>query len=212
LPKISEQKREARRQQILAAALACFSDDGFHQTGMADIVARSGLSHGAVYLYFQSKDDLIAALADDRHRREAVLNSVARHSGNPLNDLRALVDAYTQWLVEPAGEARRRVGVHGWAEALRNERVRAGVVEGIDAARAAITNLVARAQHDRLIRREVDADAVARMLVATFQGFVLQTVWGEKLDVKACRGAVEQMLSGLEIAPGPVRPARKARA
>jgi hypothetical protein len=53
---------------------------------------------------------------------------------------------------------------------------------------------------------------VARMLVATFQGFVLQTVWGEKLDVKACRGAVEQMLSGLEIAPGPVRPARKARA
>jgi len=211
LPKISEQKREARRQQILDAALACFSDDGFHQTGMADIVARSGLSHGAVYLYFQSKDDLIAALADDRHRGEAVLNSVARHSDNPLAGLRALVDAYTRWLVEPAGEARRRVGVHGWAEALRNPRVRTSVVAGIDAARAAITNLVERAQHDRLIRREVDADAVARALVATFQGFVLQAVWGEELDIKACRGAVEQMLRGLETTPGPVRPVRRAK-
>ena len=78
MPKISDKKREDRRQQILEAALACFSEDGFHQTGMADIVKRSGLSHGAVYLYFQSKDDLIEALADDRHRREAVLNSVAR--------------------------------------------------------------------------------------------------------------------------------------
>jgi AcrR family transcriptional regulator len=211
LPKIREQKREARRQQILDAALACFSQDGFHQTGMADIVAQSGLSHGAVYVYFQSKDDLIAALADDRHRGEAVLNSVARHSDTPLAALRALVDAYTQWLVEPAGEARRRVGVNGWAEALRNERVRAGVVEGIDAARAAITNLVKRAQHDKLIRRDVNADAVARTLVATFQGFVLQAVWGEQLDIKACRGAVEQMLRGLETAPAPVRPTRRAK-
>jgi hypothetical protein len=30
---------------------ACFSANGFHQTGMADIVRQSGLSHGAVYLY-----------------------------------------------------------------------------------------------------------------------------------------------------------------
>ncbi len=80
MPKISDRQRESRRQQILEAALACFSANGFHQTGMADIVRQSGLSHGAVYLYFQSKDDLIEALADDRHRREAVLNSVAQGS------------------------------------------------------------------------------------------------------------------------------------
>ena len=67
MPKISEVQRESRREQILEAALACFSEDGFHQTGMADIVKRSGMSHGAVYVYFQSKEDIIEALADDRH-------------------------------------------------------------------------------------------------------------------------------------------------
>src|ERR1700748_107283 len=109
MPKTSQDQREPRQHQILDAALACFSEDGFHQTGMADIVKRSGLSHGAVYLYFQSKDDLIEALADDRHRREAVLNSVAQGSGDPIQGLHALVRAYTQWLTDPAGEARRRV-------------------------------------------------------------------------------------------------------
>src|SRR5438552_9989682 len=105
MPKISQARRNARRQQILEAALACFAEDGFHQTGMADIVKRSGLSHGAVYLYFQSKDDLIEALADDRHRREAVLNSVAQGSGDPIEGLHALVRAYAQWLTDPVAEA-----------------------------------------------------------------------------------------------------------
>ena len=72
MPKISEMRRESRREQILQAALACFSEDGFHQTGMADIVRRSGMSHAAVYGYFQSKDEIIEALADDRHQGEAI--------------------------------------------------------------------------------------------------------------------------------------------
>src|ERR1700749_2980259 len=136
MPKISQAKRGARQQQILDAALACFSENGFHQTGMADIVRRSGLSHGAVYLYFQSKDDLIEALAVDRHRQEALLNAAAGHGDDPLEGLHALLRGYAQALTDPAGEPMRRVGVNGWAEALRNERVRASVIEGIDLPRS----------------------------------------------------------------------------
>jgi AcrR family transcriptional regulator len=204
LPKISAIRREARREQILDAALGCFSEDGFHQTGMADIVRRSGLSHGAVYLYFASKDDLIEALADDRHRQEAVLNSVAQHAENPLEGLRALVQAYALWLTDPAGEARRRVGVNGWAEALRSERVRDRVVEGIDAPRSVIVALVARAQAQGLMSAEVDADALARCLIALFQGLVLQASWGEVLDVDATLAVIERMLSRLAPTRSPI--------
>jgi len=200
MPKISDKKREDRRQQILAAALACFSEDGFHQTGMADIVKRSGLSHGAVYLYFQSKDDLIEALADDRHRREAILNSVAQGSGDPILGLQALVGVYAQWLTDPMGEARRRVGIHGWAEALRNRRVRTSVVEGIDMPRALIVALVERGQHDGLIKRDIGADAIARVLIAIFQGFVLQKSWGEDFDIAACMAAVTSVIDGFRTA------------
>lgn len=210
MPKISEKKRESRRQQILEAALACFSDNGFHQTGMADIVKRSGLSHGAVYLYFQSKDDLIEALADDRHRREAVLNSVAQGSGDPLEALHALVRVYAQWLTEPAGEARRRVGIHSWSEALRNRRVRASVVEGIEMPRALIVALIERAQHDGLVKSEIRADAIARMLIAIFQGLVLQKCWGADIDVDACMAAVAGVIDGFRTAPAVVK--RRTRA
>jgi len=197
MPKISQAKRDARQQQILDAALVCFSENGFHQTGMADIVRRSGLSHGAVYVYFQSKDDLIEALAVDRHRQEALLNEAASHTDDPLEGLSVLAPGYARWLTDRSADDTRRVGVNGWAEALRNERVCRSVVEGIDAARAVIALLVERAQAKRLIARELSADAIARTLVATFQGFVLQIVWRQPVDVDAALTVLDRMLGGL---------------
>jgi AcrR family transcriptional regulator len=210
MPKISQTQRDSRRERVLEAALACFSEDGFHQTGMADIVRRSGMSHGAVYVYFQSKDDIIEALADDRHRNEAILNSAAQQADDPIAGLHGLVRAHARGLTDESGEARRRVGVHGWAEALRSPRVRARVLEGIDIPRSLIVGLVERAQFLGRLSNDVSADAVARSFIALFQGFVLQVAWGESIDVDACVAVVDRMLQGL--APSdPKVAARKAR-
>jgi AcrR family transcriptional regulator len=197
MPKISEKRRESRRQEVLDSALACFSENGFHQTGMADIVARSGMSHGAVYGYFASKDDIIEALADDRHQGEALLNAVVQKAGDPIDALHAMVRAYAETLADPAGAPRRRVGIHGWAEALRNPRVHARVVEGVDIPRELIVGLVARAQRMGKLPRALHADTVARSLIALFQGFVLQVAWGEAIAIDACVAVVDAMLLGL---------------
>jgi AcrR family transcriptional regulator len=207
MPKISQLRRDQRRQQILDAALACFSEDGFHQTGMAAIVLRSGLSHGAVYGYFASKDDIIEALADDRHQREAILNAVSQEAADPIEGLRLLVRGYARWLGDPAGIAARRVGVHGWSEALRNDRVKARIVAGIDSPRATIAALVEDAQRLGRISDELDCDAIARSLIALFQGLVLQATWSQKIDVGACVDVVDRMLDGLGRSAKPREPA-----
>ncbi len=63
MPKVSDAHRESRREQILIAAWKCFSRKGFHSTSMADVIREAGLSAGAVYLYFRSKDEIIVAVA-----------------------------------------------------------------------------------------------------------------------------------------------------
>jgi AcrR family transcriptional regulator len=206
MPKISSERKEARRRQILEAAQQLFSSNGFHQTGMTEIVAASGLSRGAVYGYFDSKDEIIEALADDRHSRESALSEVASLRAEPLVALRALVRTFAQDIGDPNGVSRRRVGVHGWAEALRNERVRHRIIEGTDAPRALIRGLVERAQRDGSIRSDLDPDAVARSLIALFQGFVLQETRGESFDIASCLTVVDQMLDGLLLkGPGASR-------
>lgn len=51
-----------RKQQIYQAALICFSNKGYYQTTMDDIVAESGLSKGALYWYFESKKELFMSM------------------------------------------------------------------------------------------------------------------------------------------------------
>ena len=64
MPKVSKEHSEARRRQIIDAAYQCFARKGFHQTTMRDIYEEAGLSPGAVYHYFDSKDEIIQASFD----------------------------------------------------------------------------------------------------------------------------------------------------
>ena len=59
-----------RKSQILEAAIKVFSRMGLDQARMDDIVAESGLSKGALYWYFKSKDEITAAILDSLFTRE----------------------------------------------------------------------------------------------------------------------------------------------
>ncbi len=59
-----EDVSEERKEQILDAATEVFAQKGFDKARMDDIVEETGLSKGALYWYFKSKDDIIFAIMD----------------------------------------------------------------------------------------------------------------------------------------------------
>jgi len=63
-PKVTAEYKESTRSRILTAALEVFSRKGYASASMDDIVGRSGLSKGALYWYFESKEELFLALQD----------------------------------------------------------------------------------------------------------------------------------------------------
>lgn len=194
MPKITEAKRESRRQQILDAALRCFSRDGFHNTTTADIVRESGVSQGTLYLYFKTKEDIIVALADDRHQGDAYINALAQSEQDPLHGLILLIQIYGRSLDDPRRADMRRVGVQGWGEALRNPVVRASSVAGMTTVRHAIVQLIARGQKAGEFRNTVDPEAAARVLIAMFQGLTLQATLGESFDLESIGVLIGNMI------------------
>jgi AcrR family transcriptional regulator len=68
VPKLAESARAARRDQIVAGALACFARAGYHATTMADIAVAAGVSKGTPYLYFPGKEALFLALHQEWDR------------------------------------------------------------------------------------------------------------------------------------------------
>ena len=122
MPKISEEKRQARRLQILDAATRCFARQGFHRTSMEDIIRKLKSSPGAVYCYFRGKTDIIAAIAEQRHNRESALLAELLASGN--------LKVYPTWhgrfsnVARSKGKGAAKSNDPDWAESLRDKRIR----------------------------------------------------------------------------------------
>lgn len=197
MPKITEAQRETRRQQILDAALRCFSRDGFHNTTTADIVRESGVSQGTLYLYFTTKDDIVVALGEDRHQREALLSAIAQAEQDPVQGLIAFIEMHGRGLTDPARIDGRRVGVQGWAEALRNPRIRDSVVGGLVQVREVLARLIARGQDAGQIRPEIEPQAMAQVLIAVYEGLVLQDAWGQAIELSEVGRVMRAMIAGL---------------
>lgn len=64
MPKLTPETQQARKEQIIKAALDCFAAKGFSNMSMADIIKTSGLSAGSIYSHFKSKDEILQASAD----------------------------------------------------------------------------------------------------------------------------------------------------
>ena len=71
MPKLSDAQQEERRARILDAAERCFARSGFHRTTMQDICKEAGVSPGALYIWFASKEALIAGISS-RNRDEVL--------------------------------------------------------------------------------------------------------------------------------------------
>jgi|YelNatPaOPRAMG01_1025707.scaffolds.fasta_scaffold00016_83 AcrR family transcriptional regulator len=73
--------REERRKSIMEAAIRLFAERGYHETKMDDVAELAGLSKGAIYLYYKSKEDLFCALLEEKARQLLpTLQSVAERA------------------------------------------------------------------------------------------------------------------------------------
>ena len=119
MPKLKPDTQRARREHILDAALSCFARGGFHATTMQDICKEAGVSPGAVYVYFNGKEALIAGLCE-RDRAEFA-ERFANLASAP-DFLEALTAIGEHYFVEEPAEKQRFVVEMG-VESTRNPRI-----------------------------------------------------------------------------------------
>lgn len=94
-PIVSDSYKEKRRKEILDSALACFAKKGFQVATVDDIVEHSGISKGAIYNYFKSKDEIYLELmkASTDNSFEHIKENLAALE-SPLEKINYLFDLY----------------------------------------------------------------------------------------------------------------------
>jgi AcrR family transcriptional regulator len=92
----SRRRKEARPRELLDAALAVFVEKGFAAARPEEIALRAGVSKGTLYLYFHSKEDMLAALIEERFSSRIAVGTHDSVAGaRPSSDL--LRSTLTAW-------------------------------------------------------------------------------------------------------------------
>jgi AcrR family transcriptional regulator len=156
--------REQTRDRLLAAAATVFADRGYEQTSLDEISATAGLTKGAIYSNFGSKDDLFYALMSSQinDRLSQITNSIGAHTtfaefshdaGRVLSDATAgdpkwhltFIEFWTRAMRNPKLRrdfaAHRRAARDVIADYLEDHAARLGVTLPIPAPQLAITLL-----------------------------------------------------------------------
>jgi AcrR family transcriptional regulator len=143
---------------------------------MADVIRESGLSAGAVYGYFKSKEEIIAAIAEEALGTVDQLFGNLLTSAEPLSPFAALEAALNQVVAiaeRPGGDV-TRVGIQAWSEALRNPAIMEIAQTRYSHLRSHFEEVARRGQADGTVDPSVDPRYIAQVLFGIIPGFVLQ--------------------------------------
>ena len=173
MPKVTHQYRDARRDQILSAARRCFLRDGFHATSMQDLFAEAGMSSGAVYRYFASKDDVITAIAEENMRDVvAMIHDVASSEPDkPVGTV--LADIFKILQTKDAQDGQAGLALLAWSEALRSPVLADRLAGLIAQIRADLTEVVRGHQRAGNLPQQVPAESLATVLISIVPGYIL---------------------------------------
>lgn len=184
-----EQTKAANRLAILDSARQVFGELGFEAASVRDIIRRTGLSVGAFYNYYRSKEEVFDALADEGARRfKPILQAQSAKATDFESYLRGSVRAYFDFIAQehetwlaagPAGDdfphTRTTPEIQAVFEEVRT--VFAGIMErnlapkvDLDFLAASCIAVAREIGETMMTRRPVDVEAAAEFVVRLILG------------------------------------------
>ncbi len=183
MPKVPPQYLEARRRGILAAAQRCVSRNGVQGTTMRDICRAANLSPGAIYRYFEGKEEILGALAAQRQDQ---IQDFFGHMES-TNTATALADTVTRLAADldsAAASDGLRLDLHLWSRALNSPEVAASLGPGLAGAVRAVDDALGTER----------PSGTGRLIVALLQGLALHKALDPTLDLGKLGPAIKNLL------------------
>ena len=165
-----------RRRQIIEAAVMCFIENGYHQTGVRDIAGRAGVSLGNLYNHFAGKHDILAEIAAlERAEVEPFLKLLAK-PGPAARRLDRFVRDYAKYMAAPENVI---LSIEITSEALRKPDIAKMFLETRAELVAALEALIRRGEAEGALRPQPAALQTAQLIIELIEGSAHRSVLGE---------------------------------
>jgi AcrR family transcriptional regulator len=199
MPKLTDETIQSRKSHIIECAFSVFSEKGYSDTSMDDIVEKSGVSKGGIYNYFKSKEEIFLEIAESRRTvRRNLMDTIPVNNGIHIF-LRQYFTAVLQSLKEEKNLMTAKFSFEFWATVSRNPEL-------IEKAQNRYTQF-----HSDLIRilklgvkrgdlsNQLDLNNMGYVILATLDGMMhTHAIMGVKLTDESVEEYVDMLMNKLE--------------
>jgi len=191
MPKVVPEYKEEARSRILDAANKVFAERGYHEATMEDIAKRLGVSKGAIYLYFSSKEDLFEAMV--KTAPQAFKEILYSSFGGETNPVQSATEFFDKMLKLSASNPGLSFEI--LSEASRNPTLRRILKQNHAEYEEVLTSFLAEGQKRRFVGDNLDIRPLANSLIALWNG--LETLLVSGLTVEEARRAWLEALKAI---------------
>ena len=195
MPKVVPEYKEEARSRILDAANRVFAEKGYHEATMEDIAKRLGVSKGAIYLYFSSKEDLFEAMV--KTAPQAFKEILYSSFGDEADPVRSATEFFDKMLKLSASNPGLSFEI--LSEASRNPTLKRILKQNHAEYEEVLTSFLAEGQKRRFVGDNLDIRPLANSLIALWNG--LETLLVSGLTVEEARRAWLEALKAIFMNP-----------
>jgi AcrR family transcriptional regulator len=192
----AERRKAETRREIIDAAFACFAEQGYHATGIADIAARLGMGHGTFYRYFDNKRDIVEHVITDL--LEKIIGALSAENApeavHTLAEYRAQTERIGAALARIFGEDPRMARMLLLEAPGIDQEMGARILGFFELATSLTASYLAHGVELGYLPADLDVDNTARAINGMILGSVLAALHDPDLDQAALSAAIRRVM------------------
>lgn len=185
-----------RKLEIVAAAITCFLEQGYHQTGVRDIARQAGVSLGNLYNHFKGKESVLVFIAELEEQELSGLIDTLSDPADPLAALDAFVTDYAAYAARPQNAL---LGIEILTEALRNPAIAEAFAKNRSRLVQALAGCLGAGETTGVFRAYENPAAAACLILDMIEGHGLRRLCPSAQDEAAGRTLHQIILNSLTV-------------
>ena len=178
MPKVSLEYEQAQRERIIEGAAQSFADRGYRQTSIDEIARNLGLSKGAIYIYFKSKEELFVAIfAQFMSKTQMTLHDCITYQETVFSKLEKLLESYLSSLYD-TDPVRSRLLLEFWLESSRLPELQKILTEQKKHDQEMLSKVLYQGVKSGELRANLNVEEVTEVILSTCDGLILSIVTG----------------------------------
>ncbi|WEG12951.1 TetR/AcrR family transcriptional regulator [Pullulanibacillus sp. KACC 23026] len=171
-PKVSDEYKEQKKKALLDSAMTCFAEKGYHAATVDDIVTHSGMSKGAVYNYFKSKEEIYLTLLEKATEADLVTLKKSMAEAKSASEKMKQLFQLKKGMPYKSEPTRKwaAVQLEFWINASRYPELKEKMLERLQMYRTLLIDIIREGQDNGEFRRNINAEHFSEMFFAFEDG------------------------------------------